>query len=207
MKKNSKSPQDQFDPDRLDTFFHAIAIEEPFRRFTLETKLQWLFSSFWQQSSMGALPRKRLRQYLRASQKKRALLQALGPAVEHQIMVASYLRENPGAIAAELSAAIAEHRISRSEFKEEELDHETDIEFLLNDSGSDYRKKLVTKLVIEPTLKLLKESGVKPSRKLPLSRIALALFDLFCIANRDRASSAAVTGAWRKLNRQKASGV
>jgi hypothetical protein len=122
-------------------------------------------------------------------------------------MIASYLRQTPSVVAAELSELIAEHRISRSQFKDEEKDHETDIEFLLKDSGGDYRKKLSQKLVIEPTLRLLKEYRVKPSRTLPLSQVAHALFDLFGIAARDRVTDAAVTSAWRKLNRQKASGV
>ena len=73
--------------------------------------------------------------------------------------------------------------------------------------GSDYRKKLSQKLLIEPTLRLLKNNDVKPSRKSPLSRIVHALFDLFDISARDRVTDAAVTRAWRKLNRQKASGV
>ena len=136
MKKNSKSPQGQFDSGRLAAFYTAVAIENPFRQSTLRSELQDLCASFWQQSSEGPLRRKLLRQYLRASQKKRALLKALGPDVEHQIMVASYIRENTNAVTANLSAAITENGISRSEFTQEEVDHEIDIEFLLSNSGA-----------------------------------------------------------------------
>jgi hypothetical protein len=204
MNKN-KSPQVQFDPDKLAAFFKAIDVDEPFRQFGIETELQKFAFTYRQQFNrpdMAELPRKRLRQYLRASQKKRALRQALGPAVQHEIIVAALLRENPGTITADASAVIAEHQISLSQLDEDEKCHEADIGFLLAESGSDYRKKRVTKLAVEPVLQLLKKRRITPSRELPLSRIAHALFDLFDIAARDRLSGAAVTGAWRKLNRQ-----
>jgi hypothetical protein len=206
MKKSTRSPQGQFEPEYLPAFFKAIDIDQPFLQSAIGTELQQIASAFWRQfkqPSMGAQNHKKLRQYLRASYKKRALRQALGPAVQHQIIVAGFLQAYPDADAADLSASIAEEQISFSRLEKDETEHEQDIKFLIA-LGHDYRKRLVTKLVVEPVLQLLQENGVKPSRKLPLNRMAGALFDLLGIAARDRVSDAAITSAWRRLNRRQA---
>jgi hypothetical protein len=202
MKKSTQPPKVEFEPERLPAFFKAIDIDEPFRQAAISSQLWQIASTLGQKLNlprMGAKENKRLQQYLRASYKKRQLRQELGPTLQHQIVTAAFLRANPGADIADLSAAIEENQLTLSCLEEEETEHELDIKFLIGLIG-DYHKKQVTKYGIEPVFKLLKESGVTPSRKLPLNRMAHALFDLFGIAPRDRVTDATVTSAWRKLD-------
>ena len=209
MTTNTKPPQAQFDPDRLAAFFNAIGVDQGHSLFAIEARLDAI-ATHWRQlrtPALGSRRRKQLIQYLRAVQKKRKRRLALEPTIQHQMLIAHYLRKKPNWDAARISSDIVELRLDLFWLDDEEAEHEADIQFLLNNSGKDYRKKLSQKLVVEPVLRLLKDNNVKPSRKLPLSRIAHALFDLFDIAPRDRVSDAAVTSAWRKLHRQKASSV
>jgi hypothetical protein len=204
MGKSSRSPQGQFEPEQLPAFFRAIDIDETFQQFALRTELEQIATAFWKEFNRPTTQQnKRLRQYLRSSYKKRNLWQELGPTVHHQIIVASYLRANPNADIVKLSVAVEEEQISLAQVAKEETEHELDVKFLIGLSGN-YRKRLLTKLVVEPALRLLRENGVKPSRKLPLNRMAHALFDLFGVAPRDRVTDAAITDAWRRLNRRQA---
>jgi len=57
-----------------------------------------------------------------------------------------------------------------------EADEDLDIAFLLDKEG-DYRKRDITKLVVEPFLRFLERNDVVPSRALPLNRMTTALFD------------------------------
>ena len=57
-----------------------------------------------------------------------------------------------------------------------EADEDLDIAFLLDKKG-DYRKRDITKLVVEPFLRFLERNDVIPSRALPLNRMMRALFD------------------------------
>lgn len=210
MTKSSKSTQRKFDPDHSAAFFKAIDFGNEYQQLAMEDELADLSDNYWQRfglRSLGTQTREELRKYLKASRKKRQLRQALDPIVQDQMIIAGHLRQNPTWNVAKLSALVAAEHFNLSQLDDEEIEHEADIEFLLINSGRDYRKKVVTGWVIEPVLLLLKQNGVKPSRQLPLSKMAHALFDLFGIEPKYRVSDAAVTSAWRKLNRQNASSV
>ena len=192
-----KPPRGEFDPEHSPAFFAAIGIDNPHLTNALETNLQQIAAAFWRQMNIPTVgtQNKKLRQYLRYSRKKRELRHALG--LEQQIVSASILRKNPDADLADISADVAEYRFTLSDLDQDEMQHEADIEFLIGLSR-DYRKRLVTKLVVEPGLILLRENDIKPSRTLPLSRMAHTLFDLIGIAAADRVSDATVQRVWRR---------
>ena len=58
----------------------------------------------------------------------------LEPTVQHQMLIAHYLRETPQRDAVKLSADIVEYGLDLSWLDDEEIEHEADIQFLLNES-------------------------------------------------------------------------
>jgi hypothetical protein len=81
-----------------------------------------------------------------------------------------------------------------------------DIDFVIRHAG-DYRKRLTTKLVIERFLDLLNDFKVVPSKKLPRSRMFVALFDVLGLEPRDRVTDVTVRNAARRLKQKRRTSV
>jgi len=129
----------------------------------------------------------------RANTAKRLELRKRFRPVYDDIVMAGYLRENPGADEGQLRAALQDRqdsteRIDPAQF---EASEDQDIAAFI-DSAGDYRKRQVRKQVVEPFLRFLEKHGVVPSRKLPRTRMMRALFDWLEIEQKLRPTEAGV---------------
>jgi hypothetical protein len=198
--RKARHPRGQFDPDRLPAFFRAVGIDDPFLIFSLKIRLENIATVFWQQFNMPTVGahNKEYQQYLRAREKARNLRHKWGPEQEQPLVAASILRANPDADLTNISTDVEGYKLSLSYLDKEEREHEADVKFAMTMSR-DYRKKLTTKFLVEPVVRLLLEHDVTPSpRTMPIKRIAQTMFDLFGVAAAARVSVATVQKVWRR---------
>jgi hypothetical protein len=138
----------------------------------------------------------------RANTAKRLELRKRFRPVYDDIVMAGYLRSNPGADEDALRAALQDRqdsteRIDPAKF---EAGEDQDIAAFI-DSGDDYRKRQVRKQVVEPFLRFLEKHDVVPSRKLPRTRMMRALFDWLEIEQKLRPTEAGIRTIARDFKR------
>jgi hypothetical protein len=131
--------------------------------------------------------------------RRRELRRQLRPIYD-DIVIAGYLRANPGADEGELRAALLDSTESIDPAEIEAIEDQ-DIAFLI-DSAGDYRKRQVRKQVVEPFLRFLEKNEVVPSRDLPRTRMMRALFDWLGIEQTLRPTDAGIRTIARDLHKK-----
>lgn len=149
------------------------------------------------QPTLTGLRRRLLRKFRANTVRRRELRRQLEP-IRDDILVAGFLRANPGADERQLRAALQEEGTENIDPAEIEAIEDQDIAFLIA-NASDYRKRQVRKLAVEPFLRLLQKDDVIPSRKLPLNRMMQALFDWLGIEKKLRPTDAGIRTIARSM--------
>jgi hypothetical protein len=188
------------DAELLDRLFAAIgkADSSHFERFPLEFELSEIRSACSKLDELpiaGGTHRELLKKFRANKAKRRKLRDQLRP-VRDAIVLAGWLRQNPGADEAVLRATMQDDtgRVDPAAIEDEE---DQDIAFLI-DQSADYRKRQVRKLAVEPFLRWLEKQGVVPHpKRLPRTRMMRTFFDWLGVDARLRHSDSGVrTIAW-----------
>ena len=169
-------------------------------------KLEELAEHFWNEPRISSY-HKQLRQFVAALRKLQKLWLQLAP-MHRSIAEAWFLRSNPHADkdAFAIMVADSDPPYLLDDLNPMLVDRIRDIDFVIRHAG-DYRKRLTTKLVIEPFLDLLNDFKVVPSKKLPRSRMFVALFDVLGLKSRDCVTDVTVRNAARRLKHKRPTSV
>jgi hypothetical protein len=169
---------------------------DPFGRFALTQNLEDIERYYARQVAvLGKQPdRKLVHRYRAAITKALALSEKIGPDFfVNDIEKANWSRHNPDADDMTLHMLMEEHGDKRDDVVAVLTARGLDIDHWLKASGDDYRKRIVTKLVVEPFLQLMAQHEITTSRKqLPRKRMFDALFDWLGVEQKFRPSSAAI---------------
>jgi hypothetical protein len=138
--------------------------------------------------------RKLVRRYRAAVTKLLSLSKKIGPDFLAEIEEAGWSQQNPGVDVGILHAAftehIAEHGHKRLDLIAVLRTLGSDMDHWLKTTGDAYKKRYVTKLVVEPFLQLIAKQRITTSRKqLPRKRMFDALFDWLGIEKKFRPTS------------------
>lgn len=208
MAKDQRAPSaTRFRAERLPTLFKSMGIEDnPFLRLATERHVRELAEKFWSEPRISSY-HKQLQGYVDALRKSQELGRKLAP-IYHSIAEARFLRNNPHLDKDFFASVVADsdQPSSVDELHTMQEDLAGDIEFLIC-RGGDYRKRLTTKLVVEPFLSFLHDFKVERSKKMPRSRMIVAVFDVLELEPRDRVSDVTVRNAERRLKHKKPSSV
>ena len=175
---------------------------DPFSRFALTQDLEEIKRYYAHQVSVsGKQPdRKLVRRYRAAITKVLALSEKIGPDFfANDIEKASWSRHNPDADDMTLHMLMEEHDDKRDDVVAVLTVRELDINHWIKTSGDAYKKRIVTKLVVEPFLQLMAQREITASRKQPRTRMFDALFDWLGIEQKFRLSNAAINAIARDL--------
>jgi hypothetical protein len=148
--------------------------------------------------------RKLVRQYRAAVTKHLSLSKKVGPDFLAEIEEAGWSRQNPGVDVGILHEAFTEH-IAELGHKRLDLialltEHELDVYRWLKTTGEAYKKRYVTKLLVEPFLQLMAKHEITTSRKQrPRKRMFDALFEWVGIEKKLRPTSAGINAIARNL--------
>jgi hypothetical protein len=148
--------------------------------------------------------RKLLRRQRAAVAKLLTLSKKVGADSLAEIEEAGWSRHNPGVDIGTLHAAftehIAEHGLKRRDLIADLTALGSDMDHWLKTSGETYKKRYVTKLLVEPFLRLMAEYGITTSRKqLPRSRMFQALFEWLGVEQKFRLSGPAINAIAKEL--------
>ena len=196
-----------FRAERLPMLFEAMGIEDnPYLCYSMTLKLEELAEHFWNEPRISSY-HKQIQQSVAALRKLQKLWSQLAP-MHRSIAEAGFLRSNPHAGKEDFAIAVAD---SDPPHQFDDLDpmlrdHIQDIEFMIRHAG-DYRKRLTTQRVIEPFLDLMNDFGVVPSKKLPRSRMFVALFDVLGLKSRDCVTDVTVRNAARRFKHKRPTSV
>jgi hypothetical protein len=209
MTKHRPSPSKTEDRGQhFDRLLAAIGIAElnPFLRTALISDLERIERDYARRvAQLSKQPdRKLVRRYRAAVTKLLSLSKKVGPDFLAEIEEAGPSRLNPEADVGHLHIAVTEWMIEHGHEQLDLIDlltkHGLNIDHWLKTTGETYKKRYVTKLVVEPFLLVIAEHGITTSSKgLPLHPMAQALFDWLGIDKRSRLSSAAISGIARAL--------
>jgi hypothetical protein len=134
---------------------------------------------------------KLLRRFRANTAKRRGLRKELKP-IRDEIVLAGFLRSSPGADESLLRGLLEDRENAETvDFAELEESEDQDIAFLL-DRNSDYKKRQVRRLAIEPFLCFLEKQNIKPSRRYPLNRMVAAWLDWLNVEKRLRPTDTGV---------------
>lgn len=202
MAKSRTSPGSRSD-ELLDKLLAAISKgdSDSFERHFLVEDLQKIEGAYSErrgQPTSGS-HHKLLRKFRANTAKRRELRRQLRP-IHDDIVLAGYLRANPGADEGELRAALQDSTENIDPAETDAIEDQ-DIAFLI-DSGGDFRKREVRKQVVEPFLRFLEKRGVVPSRKLPRTGMMRALFDWLGIEQKLRPTDAGIRTIARDLHKK-----
>jgi len=192
----SRSPGDPLLEELLAAIGKAGA--NPFERFSLERELLEIANGWSARSSAGS-HRRLIRKFRANTARRRELRRQLRPLRE-AIIMAGYVRQNPGADERRLPAAVEDADFT--DLAEVEASEDEDLAYLI-DSAGDFRKRQVRKLLVEPFLRTLDEHGVVSSRKLPRTRMMRAWFDWVGIENRLRPTDTGIRTIARDLKKKR----
>jgi hypothetical protein len=187
---------------RFEKLLAAMGIEaaNPISRFVLTEELERIERNYARQVAASAQPdRKLVRRYRAAIKKTLEISKKIGPDFfAYEIEKASLSRLNPDLDDSRWGDLIEEHRREQDGVVAALTARELDIDHWLKTSGDAYRKRDVTKLVVQPFLQLMVEQGITTSRKhLPRKRMFDALFDWLGIERKFRPSSAGIDAVAR----------
>jgi len=177
---------------------------DPFARVAIEGKLEQIESEYARRvAQLRKQPnRKLVRRYRAAVTKLLSLSKTVGPDFLTEIEEAGWSRHNPnadvGTLYMVMTEAIAEHG-HKWDLIAVLTAHGLDIDHWLRSSGDTYRKRVVRQLAVEPFLRLLAESKITTSRKLPRTRMVGALLDYLGVEQKFRLTDAAVNAIARDL--------
>ena len=182
-----------------------------FDRYALTGNLEEIERYYARQVAVPNQPdRKLVRRYRKAITKQLRLSEEIGPHFfADEIEKAKWSRQNPHADEMTLHMLMEEHGDKRDNVVAVLTEHRLDIDHWLKISGDTYRKRVVTKLAVEPFLRLLVERGTIPNReRLPVTHITQmveALFDWLGVEQKFRLSSVAIATIARRLIRASSS--
>jgi len=161
---------------------------DPFDRHALTQKLEQIERDYARGVAVSAKQpdRKLVHRYRKAITKVLTLSKTIGPDFfGHEIEKAGWFRHNPDADDSTLGDLMDEHGHRRTNVDAVLTEHRLDIDHWLKTSGDVYRKRDVTKLVVEPFLQLIAHHEITTSRKqLPRKRMFDALFDWLGVVQR-----------------------
>ena len=173
-----------------------------YSRFALTQNLEGIERYYAHQVAvLGKQPdRKLVRRYRAAITKVLALSEKIGPDFfANEIEKVNWSRQNPDADDMTLHMLMEEYGDKRDKVIVALTVRRLDIDDWLKTSADVYRKRIVTKLVVEPFLQLVAQCEITTSRKQPRTRMFKALFDWLGIEQKFRSSSATINGIARDL--------
>jgi hypothetical protein len=173
----------------------------PFSRSALTQDLRGIESAFTRAVAVsGKQPdRDVVKQYSKAIAKLQTLSGKIGPDFfSNEIEKAGWSRHNPHLDDSMLRAVMDDHRHEREDVVAVLTAHRLDIDHWLKTTGADYKKRQLSKLVVEPFLDLMVEYEITTSRKqLPRKRMFDALFDWLGV-DRNSLTSKAIDAAAKR---------
>jgi hypothetical protein len=169
----------KYSDERLDKLLVAIGKTDLVG--FIKSELESIRSNYSERSGQLTAAQRRLLRRFRASTTRRREMRRQLRSIKDDIVMAGQLRRNPHVDEHDLRASVhwSDDDLEGTEvadYAKFEADEDLDIAFLLDKEG-DYRKRDITKLVVEPFLRFLERNDVVPSRALPLNRMTTALFD------------------------------
>ncbi|RXG86764.1 hypothetical protein LRP30_21320 [Bradyrhizobium sp. C-145] len=176
-----------------------------FDRFATTQNLEEIKRHYSLQLAAGSPPaRKRVKQYCAAITKVLSLSNKIGPEFfTGEIEKAGWARRNPHADEMTLHMLMEEHSDKRDNVVAVLTERRLDIDHWLKTTGDNYHKRVVTKLAVEPFVRLLIERGtISSSKPLPRSQLAQlveALFDWLGVEQRFRLTPVAIATTSRRL--------
>jgi hypothetical protein len=171
---------------QLDQLLMAMDASDPYSRYGLEPALKQI-EARWAAAPDRKPGPKLVRQYRKAITKVLALSNKIGPDFfATDIEKAGWSRHNPDADDSTLHNLMDQHEHRRTDVDAVLTEHGLDIDHWLSTNSEVYKKRDVTKLVVEPFLQLMVGRETKTSRK----QVFDALFDWIGIEKRDRPTSA-----------------
>jgi hypothetical protein len=208
MDEKSVSPDYKLEAERLHALWVAMGMPGSYG-FNFPFALGEIKSAWLARRDLGSY-RKELRRFRALTAKRRELRKRFEPDLREALETAGYLRADAGIDENEIRARMDDNYVPYiipaddpaviGESEEEREDR--NIEFLLEGMG-DYRKRQVTKLVVEPFLRLLDEFHVVPHpKRLPLSRMMQAFFDLLGIDDKLRPRDVGIRTIARELRKK-----
>jgi hypothetical protein len=204
MPKHRPSPSKVEDREqhfeRLLAAMYTSEAPNPFTLAALGPDLRQIEQAY-QVAVSGRQPDRRLvSRYRAAITKVLTLSKKIGPHfIGHEIQRAGLLQLNPDIDDSMLRAVMEEHRHHPDRVVEALTSRVSAIDHWFKISGDTYRKRDVTKLVVEPFLRLMTKYAITTSRKQPRKRMFDALFDWIGVEKNFRPSDASINAIARGL--------
>jgi len=203
MAKRDVSPTEP-QPHDLSDLLAAMGLADAdnFRTLGLETaiyEIECAWLSRHEVPNVGPY-RKLLRKFRANTARRLELRKQFPPVVREAIEMAGGIRANPN-VHVRIVRAVVQNNRGGDRAKAEEWEDQN-IKFVI-DRADDYRKRQVTKLLVEPFLSLLDEFHVVPHpKRLPLIRMMRAFFDLLGVDDKLRPSDVSIRTIARELRRR-----
>jgi hypothetical protein len=205
MGNNNLSPDKRSPRDRLRDLLAALgkADANNYETWALLNELEEIKSAWLDRREVPNVGsyRKKLSRFRANTAKRRELRKQLSPIIREDIAWAGWLRANPNVDQGTLRALMQDstETIDPAEVEQEE---DRDIEFLIGNM-SDYRKRQVRKLAVEPFLLLLaKNRIVSHSKLLPFRRMMQAFFDWLGVEQALRPTDSGIRTIVRELRKR-----
>ncbi|MBR1326890.1 hypothetical protein [Bradyrhizobium ottawaense] len=210
MTKHRPSPSNpQCRQEQFEKLLKAMGIGDSevdyIDRFATTRNLEEIERHYSLQLAVASPPdRKRVKQYCAAITKVLSLSNKIGPEFfTGEIEKAGWARRNPHADDMTLLMLVEEHGTKRDEVVAVLTERRRDVDHWLKVGSDTYRKRVVTKLAVEPFVRLLIERGtISSSKPLPRSQLAQlveALFDWLGVEQSFRLTSVALATIARRL--------
>lgn len=196
MTKHKLSPSNAVGREQqFEKLLAAMDASDPLSRFGLEPALNQI-EARWIAAEGKKPDRDRVRQYRAAITKVLALSNMIGPDFfANDIEKAGWSRHNPDADDMTLHHLMDQHEHGRTDVDAVLTELGLNIDHWFRTSGEAYRKRNVTKLVVEPFSQLMVGREPKVSRK----EVFEALFDWIGIEKTSRPSNAGINAIAREL--------
>ncbi|WP_439369676.1 hypothetical protein [Bradyrhizobium sp. DASA03120] len=204
--RSKAGPQQQ----HLEKLLEAMGIGDSadhldhFDRYATTRNLEEIERHYSRQLAMSPPDRKLVKQYREAITKVLNLSNKIGPEFfTGEIEKAGWARRNPHADDMTLLMLVEEHGDKRDEVVTVLTERRRDVDHWLKVGSATYRKRVVTKLAVEPFVRLLIERGtISSSTPLPRSQLAHlveALFDWLGVEQSYRLTPAAIAAIAKRL--------
>ncbi|UVO34517.1 hypothetical protein KUL72_23955 [Bradyrhizobium arachidis] len=182
----------------------GIGEEDYVDRYATTRNLEEIQRHYSLQLAVSPPDRKLVKQYRKAITKVLDLSKKVGPEFfTGEIEKAGWARRNPRADDMTLLVLVEEHGAKRDEVVAVLTERRRAVEHWLKVGGDTYHKRVVTKLAVEPFLRLLIERGtISRSKLLPRSQLAQlveALFDWLDVEQKFRLTSVTIGTTARRL--------
>ncbi|SCB55979.1 hypothetical protein GA0061098_10644 [Bradyrhizobium shewense] len=198
-------------PQQFEKLLEAMGIGDSadnldhFDRYATTRNLEEIERHYSRQLAVVSPPdRKLVKQYCAAITKVLSLSNKIGPEFfTGEIEKAGWARRNPHADDMTLLMLAEEHGDKRDEVVAVLTERRRDVEHWLKVGSDTYHKRVVTKLAVEPFVRLLIERGtISSSKPLPRSQLVQlveALFDWLGVEQRLRLTSVTIATTARRL--------